>query len=433
MSTLDILIDLPYGTGTVPLRVPADRARLVELSGHGEPQEPLGAFWAAMADPVDSPPLEELCRGRSVCYLLDDGTRAEPHEEFMRAVLERLGPARTVQAVVCTGSHEVDSEANRRICARFRELADELALCSTRILIHDCEDAGAHVELGTTSRGTPVAIQREALEADILVITSDLKNHYFAGYSNPVKNVLPGVCAFAGIEHNHSLALDPRSTFGHHPWHPDPGRRKQPVAEDMLEGARMAIGDRPAFVLGSITTAKGCIWSAAGDIQAVAALGMAEVDSAASVRVEASPFLIVSAGGDPEDETLYNAQRGLELSRNGVRDGGEVLFVAQCGKGVAPTPMARAEFYDRLTAPLDEVIAGLQQDYVLYSHKAFKFARFIRSVSAIRMLTDLPEDVVAAAHMSKAEDAQSVVDRWLSESDSPILITPHANKTALLA
>jgi hypothetical protein len=205
------------------------------------------------------------------------------------------------------------------------------------------------------------------------------------------------------------------------------------VAEDMLEGAQMIIGDRPVFVLAAVTTANGCLWARAGDVQAVTSLGIAEVDQSSSIRVEPSQYLIVSPGGNPQDETLYNAQRGLELSRNGMRKGGEVLFVAQCGKGVAPEPKAQAEFYDRLTAPLDEVLASSEKDYVLYSHKAYRFARMIRSLGAVRMLTDLPDDVVAAAHMKKAEDAQSVVDRWLADSGSPILITPHANKTALLA
>ena len=55
--------------------------------------------------------------------------------------------------------------------------------------------------------------------------------------------------------------------------------------------------------------------------------------------------------------------------------GGEVLFVAGCGRGTAPTAKAREEFCDRLAAPLAQVLAGVERDYVLYSHKNPKKTR----------------------------------------------------------
>jgi len=424
------MVRLPYGSRELKLRIPEGCFRLVEPDGSGPPEPPLEAFRGALARPVGSPMLEKLTAGRKVTYLFDDATRSEPHGEFIGAVLERLGKASRVRGIIATGSHERLSAGNKRIVERFCAIADEVGL-SYDVAIHDCEDPSLHVSLGVTSRGTPVEISREALDADVIVVTSDVKNHYFAGYSNALKEVLPGVSSFAAIEHNHSFALDVQSTFGRHPWHPDATRRTNPVAEDMLEAFEMATAGKDVFVLAAVTTSKGALWAGAGGAEEVTREAIRHVDSADSVRVAPARYLIVSPGGNPEDETLYNAQRGLELSRYGVREGGEVLFIASCERGVAPTAGARAEFYDRLTAPLDEVIAGLQAKYVLYSHKAYKFAQFIKSVRSIHMLTDLSAAEVEAAHMTKVENPQAVVDGWLRESDEPILISTLANKVAL--
>ncbi len=424
------MVQVPYGTGELGIRIPEERSRLLEPIPAGAGTPPLEAFRGALAEPIGCLGLEELSAGRTVTYLLDDATRAEPHGDFMLAVLERLVGAELVRGIVAVGSHERFSEGNKRIVATFEALAGELGL-RHEISIHDCEDPSLHVRLGTTCRATPVDISRQALDADLFVVTSDVKNHYFAGYSNPLKSFLPGVSSFAAIENNHSFALDPESTFGRHPWHPDPDRRTNPVSEDILEAVMMATAGKDVFVLVAVTGAGGIVWAGAGEMEAVTRQAIPQVDRAAGLRVAPARCLIVSPGGHPQDETLYNAQRGLELSRNGVREGGEVLFVAQCKSGVAPTPKARADFYERLTAPLDEVIAGLEARYVLYSHKAYKFAQFIGSVRRIYMVTDLPAQVVEAAHMEKVEDPQQVVDRWLRESEEPILIATHANKVAL--
>lgn len=428
--TQSTMIRLPYGRGELGIRLPEGRYCVVEPGAEARVEEPLVAFRRSLAEPIESPRLEELVAGRTVVCLVDDATRSEPHTAFIRAVLERMGGAKLVRGIVAVGSHERLSPGNKSIVAQFEAAAAEFGL-SCEASIHDCEDASAHVRLGETSRGTPVEISRLVLEADIVVITSDVKNHYFAGYSNPLKDLLPGVASFAAIERNHAFALDPESTFGRHPWHPDPDRRTNPVAEDILEAAQMVMAEQELFVLASVCTAGGVVWSGAGDAEAVTREAIRHVDRASSARVKPARYLIASPGGGAEDETLYNAQRGLELSRNGVRAGGEVLFIARCDRGVAPTPKAREEFYERLTAPLDEVTVGLEANYVLYSHKAYKFAQFIQSVEGIYMVTDLPADEVEAAHMQKVLDPQAVVDRWLRESEEPILVSTHANKMAL--
>jgi nickel-dependent lactate racemase len=423
---------LPYGTATLPLRIPADRCLRAGVGGEDPGVDPLEAFESALQNPMGSAPLEDLARGRKICLILDDATRSEPHDAYVRACLPRLRGADAVTAIIATGSHEVRSEGNLAIIRQFRCIAEEVEV-DAKVFIHDCHEEPLLADLGRTRRGTPVRASIRALEADLFVASSDMKNHYFAGYSNPLKNFLPGVCSYDSIEANHALALDPRSSFGRHPWHPDPDRRDNPVALDMQEARQMITGPRDIFVLASVCGHGGVLWAGAGDIHLVTRAGIEKVDEVAGATVPGASRVIVCPGGDPQDESLYNAQRGVELAKNCMRDGAEVLLLAPCPKGVAPTPEARTNFFDLLTSPLEEVLDSLEDRYVLYSHKAYKFAALLKRLGALYLHTELDERTVRAGHMKKTEDPQAVVDRWVEESDEPILVVEDANKVALYA
>ncbi|MFP4027179.1 MAG: lactate racemase domain-containing protein [Candidatus Brocadiia bacterium] len=423
------VISLPCGKGSVKLQIPEKSRQMAGINYPQELCEPNAAFEDAVAAPVGFTSLANLVEDKKVCLILADATRSEPHHAYVDACLPRFTGAKSVTAVIATGSHELESSGNLEIIEGFRKAAAKMEI-PAEISIHDCHSPDL-VNLGRTTRSTIVAANPDALSCDVFVVASDMKNHYFAGYSNALKAFLPGISSFNSIEGNHSLALKPSSTFGRHPWHPDPARRFNPVALDMMEAWKMIAGSRPCFVLGSITTENGVLWAGAGEMQEVVCEGIKRVDAFASCHREPRSRVIVAPGSDPQDETLYNAQRGLELAKNCIRESGEVLLLAACRKGVATTHEARENFYDRLTAPIPEVLAGLKENYVLYSHKAYKFARLLQKLKAVYLHSELDPETVRAAHLSPVQDPQKVVDRWQEESDEPILVVKDANKVAL--
>jgi len=66
-----------------------------------------------------------------------------------------------------------------------------------QIIDHDCLDKDNLVRLGTTSRGTPVIINRVAAEADHLVLTGCCTYHPWVGWAAgkiyPARNFLDRV------------------------------------------------------------------------------------------------------------------------------------------------------------------------------------------------------------------------------------------------
>ncbi len=358
--------------------------------------------------------LPEAVRGRRAGLLLADGTRHWSPERLVPPLLGLLEDASGILAFLCTGTHDPETPENRALAERVRALLAASDV-PAELVVNDCR-RDAYVALGTTSRGTRAEIHARSAECDAFLCAADMKNHYFAGYSNPLKYLVPGIASFETARGNHSLALEEGSTFGRHPWHPDPERRANPLAEDMLEAVELVLAGRPDFALILFTAGDDVLWATGGRAAEAAARGMEEVDRRAGLRVAPMRYLVVSPGGSPHDESLYTAQRALELSRAAVLDGGEVLFLARCANGIGP-PSARENFFDPMARPLAEIVAPPRSEYAMYSHKPVKFARYLERLNALHVLSDLPDAELERVHMRPARDAQAVVSGWVEKAD----------------
>ncbi|MFW9769248.1 MAG: hypothetical protein ACFFEM_10540, partial [Candidatus Thorarchaeota archaeon] len=208
-------------------------------------------------------------------------------------------------------------------------------------------------------------------------------------------------------------------------------RRDNPLADDMREAMEIIVKDSKIFLLALVTERRRLVWAGAGHHEQVTAEGMKVLDDIAGFTVKPTARIVVSPGGYPQDKSLYHAQRAIELTKNAVEDGGEILFLAECRDGIAPD-LAIENFYNRLTAPLDDVITSISGKYHLYEHKAYKFAELLKRVSKVRMYTELDEKTVRNAHLEKADDPQAVIDQWIAEDPSVrITVIDKGNKIAI--
>jgi nickel-dependent lactate racemase len=423
-------VDIHYGNSIVSLQIPeANIAHIIRPWQDKEETENRTILRQAMAGP-EVEDFRDNITGSRLCILLDDGTRDEPFEDIFEQLFATLRTSSFVRFFICTGTHEPATSQNVRITAQIEKAVTKAQISNFEIHAHDCEHA-EFAEAGVTSRGTEIICNALADDADVFLVLSDVKVHYFAGYSNPIKNFVPGICSFRTAEQNHSLALDDKSTFGVHPWHPNGDRRNNPLACDQLEGVRLIVKDRPVFTLVTITTSGQIRWAKFGPVETVSAEAFATVDQQNTHTVTPVGRLIVSPGGLPNDVDLYIAQRALELTKDAVTDGGEILFLAACPNGVGEEKTME-NFYQRLTRPIDEIFNSIESEYKLYSHKPYKFARLIRRLRRINICSQIPDDIVRAAHLHPAHEPQAVVDSWLAEQpDVKITIVDGANKIAL--
>ncbi len=379
------------------------------------------------------PKLNDLIKNKKVCLLLEDGTRKGKQELVIDICSERLKPAKKILYVLTTGSHDPDTKENETIVDYIKKAVAKHEISNSEILIHDCFNH-EYADVGTTSFGTKVLMNKKTQGYDVYFVVSDMKTHYFAGYSNPIKNFLPGICAYDTIEKNHALALDDLSTFCRHPFHPDPDKKKQPLADDMLEAVHLMTKNSKIFVLGMISLKDKIIWCESGDLETVTTNGIKKVNEIGSFTLDKkSDFIIVSAGGYPYDGSLYDSQRALELTKNSLKEGGEILFLAECGigDGIAPNEKAKEHFYDELTKPVDKVLKGIEKEYKLYTHKAYKFAKLLKT-SKIWIKTGLNDEIVEKIHLISIENPQEIIDNWIKQKpDAKISAFNHGSKLAI--
>ncbi len=423
-------VKITYGDGKIEVDIPEKNlAQFIEpkpIKTISDSQTELNR----VLDNPHGPTIEELSRSKSVCVLVEDHTRDEPHWDLLSTVIPRLKHASKIVFLITTGSHEVAHPGNLEISEMISRIAGENKIEDYTVMINDCHSKDV-TDLGKTSRGTPVIIASAAVGHDLYVSLSDMKAHYFAGYSNVVKNFLPGICAFPSIEANHAMALDPNSTFGQHPYHSNQDRRNNPLADDMREAMDLITKDAKVFTLSVISNGQKLVWADAGEPRPVTAGGIEILDETSSFSVSPTDRIIVSPGGYPQDKSLYHAQRAIELTKNAVMDGGEILFLAQCRDGIAPES-AIENFYNKLTAPLDEVTNSISNKYHLYEHKAYKFAELMKKVSRIMMYTDLDQTTVESVHMEKVANPQDIINGWIKENpDVRIIVLDKGNKISV--
>ncbi len=165
----------------------------------------------ALDAPIDSPCIEELCRGRaSAAIAVEDITRPAPAGPAIEAMLDRLSaggvPADRVAVIVAIGGHAP---------MRLRELKAKLG---DRVLA-TCDVSNHHpyenlVDLGTSRNGIPVRINRTFREREVRLAVGSVVPHPYAGFGGGGKIVLPGLAGIETLEMNHRPAVTGLSGAG---------------------------------------------------------------------------------------------------------------------------------------------------------------------------------------------------------------------------
>jgi nickel-dependent lactate racemase len=200
------------------------------------------------------------------------------------------------------------------------------------VIEHNCRDEASLVRLGTTSFGTPVIVNKTAMESDHIILTGAIVFHDLAGWGGGKKSILPGICAYESIMANHSLSLNPSVGGGINPCVRCGNADTNPVHLDMLEAAGFV---KPSFLFNVIIDEQGKIGKAvAGDYIKAHEAGRQLVNESDSAYIEEkSDLIVVSAGGYPKDIDLYQASKALVNAKEAVKEGGAIILLAECAEG----------------------------------------------------------------------------------------------------
>lgn len=142
-------VELLYGRDGITVNVQDDIGVTVIRKHPMTPlTDPLQAVGQALENPVKSPPLSELARGKkNVCILICDITRPVPNGTLLPPLIEKLTAAgiskEDILILVATGLHRPNKGDELREIIGSDELFN-----SIRLENHFARDREAHVDLG---------------------------------------------------------------------------------------------------------------------------------------------------------------------------------------------------------------------------------------------------------------------------------------------
>ncbi len=210
-----------FGRDTIEVSVPPSCA---ELTMKDVPilSDSQRAYEEAFANPIGSPPLEEIIRRKgkpaeemTVAIAVSDITRPVPYKGengILRPLLRRLESSgikkKNIKIIVATGMHRA-STYEEKVEMYGQEVVDQYT-----ILDHDCENQGLLESIGKTKRGTHVYVNRDFYFSDLKIATGLVESHFFTGISGGRKSICPGLVDVKTIQkfHGPQYLEDPKAT-----------------------------------------------------------------------------------------------------------------------------------------------------------------------------------------------------------------------------
>ena len=367
---------------------------------------------AALNNPAGSEKLSEIVSpDETVAIVTSDITRPCPTWKILPSVLKELYAAgvkkENITLVFALGSHRHHTEAE------MIHLAGEEAYREITCIDSDPDDT---VHLGTTSRGTPVDIDRRVMAADRRICLGNVEYHYFAGYSGGAKAIMPGVSTRDAIQYNHRHMVKPESCAGR--------LEGNPVREDIEEAGAMAGIDFIVNVV--LNTKKEIVCAKAGDVTKAHREACAFLDSYYLREIdEQADIVIVSQGGAPKDLNLYQNQKALDNAKHAVKNGGAVILCGSCAEGFGESHFE--EWMLKYKNPHD-MVEEIQRNFILGAHKAAAIA-MVREKAEIYLVSDMDPEIVNRTILKPAPSLEEALKKAEAGGRKTILAMPFGGST----
>ena len=290
----------------------------------------------ALEQAVGSPPLEELAKGRkSACILMCDITRPVPNglilPPLIRSLLRAGVDKEKILILVATGLHRPnEGEELREVTG-----SDEI-FRTIRIENHFARDREAHCDLGTTSGGIPIMLDRRFCEADLKIVTGLVEPHFMAGYSGGRKVVAPGIAYQDTILHFHSARVL------EHPKAANCVIQGNPLHEAQIEIVR-AVG--PIVSLNVVIDEERRLgFVNFGEIEESHLQAVEFMRRHAEVRVgRRFKTILTTSAGYPLDKTFYQTVKGMVGVMSILEPGGTIIIASECSEGMGSPEFVEAQ------------------------------------------------------------------------------------------
>ncbi len=277
-------------------------------------------------NPFGMAPLSQVIgslENKTAVIISEDQTRPSPVGSVAVPLineLNRLGIAdKEIEVIIGRGTHREITQDEMT-----QKLGDEV-LSRVKVSVHDADDNDNLVNVGTTSRGTPVWANRKVVEAGFSVGIGTINPHYFAGYGGGPKLILPGISGRDTIRHNHVLIREPGTVQGN--------MEGNPLWEDMMEAARLVGVDMKIDCLLNSETKIYKLF--VGDVEAAQREAVRELTDVYGAPVPRLADVTITSAF-PLETNLIQSGKSILLADDITKPGGTVILLSACPDGAGP-------------------------------------------------------------------------------------------------
>jgi lactate racemase len=394
-------MELRYGCERVSLPLVDSSLFMGTLTPRAAPPltDPLAHVEQALHAPLDSPSLQELARSARSAVILVSGadrvTRADLFVPPVLAALRRGGlPPERTRILVATGTHVPFSHTD------LERVTGYAASCPVAVEGHNGKDPTGLIEIGRTSSGNVIRVNRRAYETDLKILTGRITHHYFAGFTGGRKAVLPGASAFETIIFNHRMVLSGAGERLVHPGTRNGCLDDNPIHLDMVEAARLF---RPSFLVNMVLDSSHApVGVFTGDPFTAHRAGCRLVEELFALRIPSRVDLAVaSCGGDPYDISFIQAIKTLFNCHQVVSDGGVFLLLAACPQGIKDGFLHWTKYQ-----PFPQLAEAVRTNYNLTAHNYCLLREVLQRIRVVFVSQCSPEPLEQLGFIPAASPTQ---------------------------
>jgi nickel-dependent lactate racemase len=318
---------IPFGTRKISFTLP-DSCRVQEMKPRS--RSPIFSVEDTLNELLDCPTHGPALKDRvdaldRIAIICDDHTRPTPIRDLLSPLLDLLlgfGISRRhIDIYIAYGlhppmkKHELENRFGKEIIRNF-------SICH-----HDAHQKETLAFLGNTSFETPVYVNRGVMDADFRIGMGNISLSKEAGYGGGAKILMPGVCGAETIYGSHGKVRFHPNQIG--------CISGNPIREEIEEVGRMAHLD---FIVNTILNEDDEICRlVAGDPLGAFREGVRLFNQVYQFTVK-KPFDWCLAGSSPYDFEFYQANKAISAAGLGVKDGGAIVLVSPCHKGISAFP-----------------------------------------------------------------------------------------------
>lgn len=414
------MISIPYGKQYInwesPEGIQLEVLRPKEVSGVKDPKEEVRR---AVENPLGSKKISELGEIKKVSIAVADLTRPVPNKLILPILiteLEKIGvKPENITVIIGTGLHRVSPQSE------FKDIVGEELLKKINVVSHDAYDNSMQVNIGVTSRGTPVDINKYFANADLKIVVGMIDPHQFQGYTGGAKGLAIGLGGKSLITANHSMLTNKDCRLGK--------VIDNPAREDIDEIGKMAKID---FVINVVLNEqKEIVRAFAGDASMVHCEGVKLAREIFEVKVhEEKDIVIASPGGFPKDLNVYQAQKGLAHAAMVVKNKGFIILVAECREGMGDDKFY--EFLAQYSTPGEVIESFTNREFEMGANKAFLWCRSLEKAQTILVSDKIDKKIADTLMVQKCntiDEAFEIARRSLGHSILKVALMPKASST----